>query len=93
MCKVILQGKVKGKDAFFPVPAELTQDILYVVFIDQQAAFEERAERIPLTDLLQDLLLVIFRYLGIRDDKRRKEGVGIPAFGTTEAFYTQTEGL
>ena len=56
---------VKGgrQEPLFPVLSELPDDVFYVVFIDQEVAFHDRFRILSLFCTVQDLLLVMERYL------------------------------
>lgn len=61
---------------------ELTDDVLDVVFIDQDIGFHYGSGIIAFFHAVQDLLLVMERDLGVRDKNRRYEGMGNEAFCT-----------
>ena len=56
--------------------SELTDDVLDVVFIDQDIGFHYGSRIIAFFHAVQDLLLVMGRDLGVRDKNRRDGGVG-----------------
>ena len=60
--------------------SELTDDVLDVVFIDQDIGFHYGSRIIAFFHAVQDLLLVMERDLGVRDKNRRDEGMGNEAF-------------
>ena len=62
--------------------SELTDDVLDVVFIDQDIGFHYGSRIIAFFHAVQDLLLVMERDLGVRDKNGRNEGVGNKAFCT-----------
>ena len=62
--------------------SELTDDVLDVVFIDQDIGFHYGSRIIAFFHAVQDLLLVMERDLGVRDKNRRDEGMGNEAFCT-----------
>ena len=62
--------------------SELTDDVLDVVFIDQDIGFHYGSRIIAFFHAFQDLLLVMERDLGVRDKNGRNEGVGNKAFCT-----------
>ena len=62
--------------------SELTDDVLDVVFIDQDIGFHYGSRIIAFFHAVQDLLLVMERDLGVRDKDGRDEGMGNEAFCT-----------
>lgn len=62
--------------------SELTDDVLDVVFIDQDIGFHYGSRIIAFFHAVQDLLLVMERDLGVRDKNGRNEGMGNKAFCT-----------
>ena len=62
--------------------SELTDDVLDVVFIDQDIGFHYGSRIIAFFHAFQDLLLVMERDLGVRDKNGRDEGMGNEAFCT-----------
>mgnify|MGYP003540710985 FL=1 len=62
--------------------SELTDDVLDVVFIDQDIGFHYGSRIIAFFHAVQDLLLVMERDLGVRDKNGRDEGMGNETFCT-----------
>lgn len=54
----IQQGLANGKQALFPVPAVLADDIFHIVFIDQQVFGQDGLGRCSTADVFQNFLLV-----------------------------------
>ena len=62
--------------------SELTDDVLDVVFIDQDIGVHYGSRIIAFFHAFQDLLLVMERDLGVRDKNGRDEGMGNETFCT-----------
>ena len=71
--------------------SELTDDVLDVVFIDQEIVFHDGPGIHPLFCAVQDLLLVMERDLGVRDKNGRNEGMGNKAFCTEHTLDGKTD--
>ena len=71
--------------------SELTDDVLDVVFIDQDIGFHYGSRIIAFFHAVQDLLLVMERNLGVRDKNRRDEGMGNEAFCTEHTLDGKTD--
>ncbi len=68
------------------MPFELADDIFHVIFIDQEVVFHNGPYIQAFYGAVEDLLLVMERYLGIRDKEGREEGMGNPAFLTAHTL-------
>ena len=71
--------------------SELTDDVLDVVFIDQDIGFHYGSRIIAFFHAVQDLLLVMERDLGVRDKNGRNEGMGNKAFCTEHTLDGKTD--
>ena len=71
--------------------SELTDDVLDVVFIDQDIVFHYGSRIIAFFHAFQDLLLVMERNLGVRDKNGRDEGMGNETFCTEHTLDGKTD--
>lgn len=80
--QVVHDGKRCRQEPLLPVPFELADDIFHVIFINQEVVFHNRFHIFPFFRTVQDLLLVMERNLGVRDQDGRDKGVGYSALRT-----------
>lgn len=74
--QIIQYIKAGRQEPLFPVLFELADDMLDIVFIDQEIVFHDGFSIHPLFCAFQDLLLVMERDLGVGDNAGRDEGMG-----------------
>ena len=74
----VIQCKAERKDAFLPVKPEPAEDMPYMALVDLAVSIEDRVCRTALKAKDNDILLILFGYLGIRDYQGRQDGMGLP---------------
>ena len=80
--QIIQYVKAGRQKPLFPVLFELSDDMLDIVFIDQEIVFHDGFRIHPLFCTFQDLLLVMEQDLGVGDNAGRDEGMGNQALRT-----------
>lgn len=78
--QVIQDVECHGAEPLLPVFPKLAEDMLDIVFVDQEVLLHNRHWGLSVFDSVDDLLLVTKRDLGIGDEDGREQGMGSPAF-------------
>ena len=82
----ICQGKAEGEEALFPVPPELSDDVLDVILVDQEVFLHNRFSGAAAFGTEEDLLLIIPGHPGVRDKSGRDQRMCSTAFGAEYAL-------
>ena len=83
--EAVRKGEGQGKDALLPMLLETPDDVPDMAFINQDISFQHGFRGRALLMELEDILLVFQRYLRVRDDQGRKQGV---SFAAVLTFHT-----
>lgn len=89
--QMVRERQPEGKDALFPVSPELTDDVLNVVFIDQDIPVHDRFGGNTFFHAFQDFLLVSEWDLGVGDQDRGDKGMGSPAFFAPDTLDSEAQ--
>lgn len=87
----VCQTEAERLDPLFPMPAELPDDVLDVIFINQEIPLHDSFHRAPAFVTAEDLQLIIKSHLRIRDKRGRDQRVGNPTLAAKDTLDRDVE--
>lgn len=87
----IQSGQPDRQKALFPMSPVLSENVFYIVLIDQDVAFQDMSKRSTTFRAIYDYLLVTQRDLRIRDNERRNKSMGFMTGFTPEPLDRESD--